>query len=268
MAQIRQQLDRRRFERLGVRALRVAGSPATWEQRLMAGLLDLGPQAVVSHRAAAALLGLDGFEPGPVEFTVPRSERHRVRGWTVHSTRRLDRIDRLEVGLLACTTASRTIVDLSASVRADQLALAIDSAVREGLTSPAFLGRRLVSLRGRGRQGVRLLQAVLEDAGGHTPLERAFLRLVKAGGLPRPTCQQIFRRDGKTIARVDFSFEPRPLVVEVSGRRGHSTDVERARDAHRRNELQSLGFVVLEFTRADVFERPAYVLQMLRRHLP
>ena len=56
------------------------------------------------------------------------------------------------------------------------------------------------------------------------------------------------------------------VAVEVGGRRGHSSDAERAKDARRRNELQALGFVVLEFTYVDVHERPGYVLAMLRRH--
>jgi len=69
-----------------------------------------------------------------------------------------------------------------------------------------------------------------------------------------------------TVARVDFSFEPVPLLVEVGGRRGHSSDAERAKDARRRNELQALGFVVLEFTYLDIHQRPNDVIAMLRRH--
>ena len=82
-----------------------------------------------------------------------------------------------------------------------------------------------------------------------------------------PTCQVVYRRDGKTLARVDFDFGPKPVVVEVSGRRGHASDAERAKDARRRNELQALGLVVLEFTADDVRLRPAYVVETLRRHL-
>jgi very-short-patch-repair endonuclease len=266
-AQIRHRLGTGRFERLGVRVLRVAGSTSSWEQQLMAGLLNLGPSAVVSHRAAAALHGFDGFGRVPIEFTVPRALRNRGPSWNVHSTRRIEQLDRDRVGPFACTSASRTIIDLAAQAGASELSRAIDSAVREGLSSPTFLRHRLRQLRGRGRRGVRLLDQLLTDAGGHTPLERAFLELVRRAGLPRPNCQQIYRKDGKTVARVDFSFEPSPVVVEVSGRRGHSTDTERAKDARRRNELQALGLIVLEFTREDVFERAAYVVETLRRHL-
>src|SRR4029450_1629470 len=96
-------------------------------------------------------------------------------------------------------------------------------------------------------------------------LERAFLSLVRRAGLPRPTCQRIFRRGRKTIARVDFSFEPAPIVVEVASPQAHRSDAEQAKDARRRNELQALGFVVLDFTYDDVIHRPNYVVDMLRR---
>jgi very-short-patch-repair endonuclease len=232
----------------------------------MAALLDLGREAVVSHHAAAALHGFDGFARQPVELTMLRGARGRQANWRLHTTRRLEQIDRAEVEGFGCTTASRTIIDLAATASIKQLERAIDSAVRDGSSSPAYLQRRLSDLRGRGRRGVRLLDELLVDAGGHGDLERRFLELVRRAGLPRPTCQRILGR-GKTVARVDFSFEPKPVIVEVSGRRGHASDAERAKDARRRNELQELGFVVLEFTNRQVRDQPGYVLATLRRHL-
>ena len=58
----------------------------------------------------------------------------------------------------------------------------------------------------------------------------------------------IHRRGAETFARVDFLFEPFGVVVEVSGRLGHSSPAERARDAQRRNELQDAGRHVFEYT--------------------
>jgi len=51
------------------------------------------------------------------------------------------------------------------------------------------------------------------------------------------------------------------------GRRGHVSDRERAKDARRRNELQALGLIVLEFTTHQVETQPGYVLATLRPHL-
>lgn len=98
-------------------------------------------------------------------------------------------------------------------------------------------------------------------------LERRFLALTREAGLPRPTTQVIHRRDGQTFARVDFLFEPYGLVVEVSGRKGHSSPAERARDAQRRNELQDVGRKVFEYTWEDVTRRPAFVARSLAARL-
>jgi len=173
----------------------------------------------------------------------------------------------MTVETFRCTTASRTIVDLAAlDVTATQLGNAIDSAIRDGLSSPTYLRRRLAALRGPG-VAVRRLDELLIDTGGHSTLERRFLRLMRESGLPRPLCQVIHRRNGETFARVDFEFEPLPLVVEVSGRRGHVTDSDRRRDARRRNELQSDGFTVLEFTTVDVVDDSGTVANTVRQHV-
>ena len=136
------------------------------------------------------------------------------------------------------------------------------------LSAPLVLARRLEELRGRGRWGAPKLDQLLVDAGGHTVLERRFLTLVRRAGLPRPTTQLVHRRDGRTVARVDFCFETHGVVVEVSGQRGHSSPGERARDAQRRNELQDLGRKVYEYTFEDITVRPAWVASTLHARLP
>ena len=264
--QIRHRVERGLLERVGHQVLRVVGAPRTWRQDLTAGLLDLGPHAVVSGRAAAALHGFDGFHEGSQDFTVPRSDRSRRSIWTVHTALRIDRIDTTTIDEIRCTSASRTILDLARSATRAELARAVDSAVRDGSSSPTFLRRRLSDRRGPGHWGVPLIDELLVDSGGHSVLERAFLTLVRHAGLPRPTCQPIPYLDGRRVGRVDFCFEALLLIVEVSGRRGHSTDAERAKDAQRRNELQAAGYRVVEFTYADIRYRPDYVLETLRRH--
>ena len=63
--------------------------------------------------------------------------------------------------------------------------------------------------------------------------------------------------------RVDFEFRQINLVVEVSGRFGHTSDRDRQKDARRRNALQQIGKEVLEFTTIDVVSNPDYVLATL-----
>ena len=112
-----------------------------------------------------------------------------------------------------------------------------------------------------------MIDELLYDAGGHTMLEREFLRLMREADLPRPQPQVVFRNGKRTMARVDFLYAEWKIVVEVSGRIGHSTAPERARDAQRRNELQDLGLRVYEFTWEDVTRRPSWVQNQKRLRL-
>ena len=50
----------------------VGGAPDSWRRQLMEAVLAAGERAAVSHRAAAALHGIEGFRPGVVEVTTPR----------------------------------------------------------------------------------------------------------------------------------------------------------------------------------------------------
>jgi hypothetical protein len=246
----------------------VAGSAATWHRDLQVGLLALGACSWVSHEAAAGLHRLDRTPTGAVEFTVLRSGRGRVLPLRVHTTNELPPIDQVEVDGFRATSATRTVLDLArARVPRDRLAAAMDSAVRLGLTAPAALRARLAARRGPGHWGVRVLDELLVDAGGHTMLERKVLEIVRHAGLPRPSTQVIHRRDGRTFARVDFEFEALGVVVEVSGTLGHTTPAERARDAQRRNELQDVGRKVYEYTWEDVTRRAPFVASSLTARL-
>jgi very-short-patch-repair endonuclease len=250
------------------RVYAIAGSPYSWERSLMAGLLCLGDESWVSHEAAAALHEFDRAMKEPVEFTVRRSRRGLEVPFTVHTTATLPEIDTATVGKFRCVSATRTIIDLArARIGRYRLESAIDSAVHSGASSPVVLALRLAELRSQGRWGVRLLDRLLVDSGGHTRLERLFLQIVREAGLPRPATQVVFRRDGRAHARVDFRFEPFQVVVEVSGKKGHSSTRERAKDAQRRNELQDAGHAVYEYTWEDVNERRNYVATTMTERL-
>ena len=246
------------------RVYTVGGAPTTLSRRQMAGLLCLGPDAVLSHETAARLHGFDRCVTDVVELTVSRGRRGVHTPFTVHTTKYLSLLDVVTVDGWRCTSATRTVIDLARlRIPAVRLEAAIDSAVRLGLSAPLVLARRLEELRGPGRWGAPMLDKLLVDAGGHTVLERRFLTLMRRAGLPRPTTQLVHRRDGRTVARVDFCFEQQGVVVEVSGQRGHTSPGERARDAQRRNELQDLGRQVFEYTFEDVTRRPDWVVSTL-----
>jgi hypothetical protein len=243
----------------GRAAWRFAGTPLTWRGQLRAGLADLGPAALVGGRSAAALLGLDGFAAGPLEFVLPRAQRGRRTQGLVHTSGPVAPIDQTDVGGLRCTSAALTVLHLAGLVDRREAANALDSAVRLRLVSVDFVQRRLAAFRTSGVPGVTALQELLSDAGVESWLERRFLALMRVAGLPRPALQRTYRRDGRHIARVDFDFDPWPVVVEVGGRKGYLTTSERQRQDRRRNEVLLEGKMPLFFSYEDVTVEPGYV---------
>lgn len=269
-SQLQTWVANRRLERVAPRVWRLVGAEVTWRQRLHVGLLTLGRMSWVSHDAAAQLHGFDRTPSDRVEFLVVRRNRNAQLDERIHTTRRWGPVDEVVIDGLRATSATRTILDLAnVRVHPDRLRAAIDSAVRLELSSPEALRRRLDAIRSKGRVGVRRIEELIEDSGGHTMLERRFLELLRAARLPRPETQVVFRTEhqDRFVARVDFFFPRHGLVVEVSGRLGHSSSAERARDAQRRNELQDLGLRVYEFTWEDVTQRAVHVIAQMRRLL-
>jgi hypothetical protein len=247
---------------------RHAATPLTFEMKVCAGSAWLGRRGALFADSGLRWLGVEVPEPEAVGFLVPR-ERRSIPNWmTLHTTGRWDQRDVIRHRGVRTCTATRAIIDLATQTRsARRLEDAIDSAIRLRRTALSRLQKRLQGLSGTGRHGCRLLRELLLDSGGESFLERRFLRLVRGHGLPRPECQVVYRAGGATIARVDFRFPEAHLVVEVSGRLGHTSDRERQKDARRRNHLQQAGEKVIEFTTVDVIDDPAYVLATLRTSL-
>lgn len=246
---------------------RHAATPETWELRARAGSRWLDGRGALAGRAAARWWGLDGFEEcEDVEFVVPRGKRSKV-GVTIHTIDVWSRADVLTRDGVQITTVTRTVLDLAAfGASARELERAIDAGVRNRWTSVPSLTRRM-SAAGSGRRGIVALRELLLDSGGESMLERRFLRLLRAAGIRRPVTQVTFRPKTMRAIRVDFLFEPEQIVIEVSGRVGHASDRDRLKDARRRNELQQMGFVVLEFTTAFVMDDPTSVVETLQRSL-
>lgn len=206
-----------------------------------AGLLDFGPDALVSGRAAAALLGLDGFDESGLAFLVPRNQRDRHTVGLVTSTHDISRLDRVNVDGLACTSCTRAIVQLLGRASEREVGNALDSGTRMRLTAPSVVRRRLDELGTKGRVGLAVFNRVMESAGVQSWLERRFLALMRSSGLPKRALQRTYRSDGNHVARVDFDFGPKPVIVEVGGQKGYLSFDERRRQEHRRNELQLWG---------------------------
>ena len=149
--------------------------------------------------------------------------------------------------------------------------MALDSALRDGLTSDDFLHRRLVALRGRGRSGcVRLLAVIAgveASRGGHSYLERAFLELLDELGFLRPDTQRVLAKRKRKMVRVDCHFPGTKVVIELLGYEWHRTPMQMQEDAERLNRLQLDGFLGMQFTYTDVVTRSQTMLANLTEAL-
>jgi len=112
----------------------MAGGDVSWHQRVMAATLADGGHAVASHRAAARLHQLDGFEQcDVVEVSVTRGHRWR-RGKEViaHHVATLDSCDHVAIDGIPCTGLARTLADLGAVVEPMRVRRALTDARRRG----------------------------------------------------------------------------------------------------------------------------------------
>ncbi len=116
-------------------------------------ICSVGPPCWAYGPTAGALGGFDTYdlEP-PFQIVVPRGRSVNRIGHVVHRSRDISRLDMTEVHGVPTMSATRTIIDLAASETRERLAAAIDSALRDRLTSEDFLHRRIVELRRRGQR--------------------------------------------------------------------------------------------------------------------
>jgi len=260
MRQVR--LESGRWETLHPAVYRLAGTPASWHQGLMAACLAAGPGAVASHRSAGALWRLDGLDPGPIEVTFPgRGERH-LPGVTIHRTRSLAPVDVGRRDGIPVTRPPRTLLDLASVLDPTRLEAAVDSALRDGHASVAHLLRRLDAIGSRGRTRAGVLRNLLDErrrARGHeSPKEIELATLLDRGGRPRLVRQHELRdAGGDLVARFDLADPMARVAVEFDSYRHHFGRQAWGRDQARHNRATSLGWLVFHATEHDLSGRAA-----------
>jgi hypothetical protein len=252
---------------------RVAAAPPSWHQGLWAATLAVDSTVKsVAAQAAAAMHRFDGFPRRPIVVGTRRRCQAALSGASVIYVPALTADDIVDVDGLPVTTPTQTLLDLSRRVSLRRLTIALDSGVRDGTVSEAALAAQLEIWRRSGRTGVRRIEQILGMTGAkgtrpHSPLEREFLDLMAAHGIPLPICQQqVVDADGHD-RRLDFAWDPIPLTVEVEGDRGHADRVGRSDDHDRRMALEDQGRRVLHFTSLRVRNQPLYVVRRVRNAL-
>jgi hypothetical protein len=245
-----------------------SGIPSAHLAHLSALLIDIGAPCWAAFDTSAAMHIFDDFFLSPpFHVLIPRGRNVRRIGHIIHTSDTIPPLDRETKWGIPVVAPTRTLLQISATTDRERLTHALDGAIRDGLVTEDFLHSRIAALRTSGRHGTDRLLEVIDGSeitrGGQSWLEREFLRLVHAAGLPRPLTQVHLSQRGDKLIRVDFRFEGTPIVVETLGYRWHRTGAQMRIDNERLNRLQLDGFIVLQFMYRTVTDDPAGVIAEL-----
>jgi very-short-patch-repair endonuclease len=235
---------------------------------VLAAVLAVGDDAVLSHRSAARQWGLRPWSGTFVEISVPSRRGIKVkRDLRVHNATDLHPWEITEDDGIPLTTPARTLLDLAAVVPPHQLRRAVERAEQlEIYDHVAVL--RVLAAHPR-RPGSPALKALLADLQAHgttsmtrSDLEALFLQLCLDHDLPRP---QVNRYDNGR--ELDFRWPERRVAVETNGFWVHRTRDAFERDHVRRLELEAAGWRVISLTWRQVTRRPHAIAEHVRSTL-
>jgi very-short-patch-repair endonuclease len=235
-------------------------------QQRMAAVLACGPDAVLSHRSAAALWGIRQSSGTRIDVTAPGRRGRTPAGIAAHRDASLTEADRTKIEGIPCTSLARTLLDLAAIVSPRQLRNAVTQAEVQRVFDLEAL--REVIGRSRGRRGVARLKAAIAH---HDPreqlaryeLERRFLRLCRRADLPMPEVNASLFVGGDLIMP-DFLWRDAGLVVESDGREVHGTVSAFEADRRRDQRLTVAGWTVIRCTWRQVMNQPHQLSQTIR----
>ncbi|HEX5192407.1 MAG TPA: DUF559 domain-containing protein [Solirubrobacteraceae bacterium] len=229
-------------------------------------ILVCGPDAVISHRSAAAIWDLVEHTAGPVSVTVVGSDRGRARaGIDFHRTGALARVDVRRNGL-PLTAPARTLIDMAAVSSYRQAELALDRALTRQLTSPTALRNAIE--RCPTRAGVATVAGLLDPARPSSmtvsPPEELLLSLVRRAGLPAPEANVPLGDPHSPVAleryRPDLMWRAQRVVVEFDSRQYHSSARAIESDNRRDAAVIRAGWTVIRVRYRELVQAPERVL--------
>jgi very-short-patch-repair endonuclease len=250
---------------------RLAGSPSTPEQEILAAVRWCGTGAMASVRSAAYLWGAQVKGVEPVDISVVDGRYRRRPGVKVHRPRDLRGLGPVHVNSIPCTPALRTVLDAGIELPFMQVAAIVDQLMVGRHVSVRELTRAVEEHSRQGRHGVGAVRLVLEDLDVRSRppdsvLETAMQRLLDGYGLPAFEFQVPMTLRGRRV-RLDFARRPERVNLEVDGWAAHGGRKAWEADRERDGLLTSLGWVVLRFTWFQVLYRPEFVAATIRRTL-
>lgn len=247
---------------LVARGVYAVGWPALDQRRRwMAAALTCGEDAALSHRSAAALLGIGKELPGRIDVSVPRRCELRRSGLLVRGRPSLAAADLGFSDGIPVTSPTRTLIDLATELDIVAVERAVNDADKRNLLDPESL--RTALDRYTGEPGVRPLRKLLDKLTfrlSDSDLEIYFRPIARSAGLPPPSTKQWVNG-----FEVDFFWPELGLVVETDGLRYHRTPSAQTRDAQRDRAHVLAGMTPLRFTHYEVRYERRQVRQALTK---
>lgn len=267
MRALRRRVESGRLQVIHPNIFTVAGIRPTWRAQLYAACVWSG--GLSSHRSAAAVLGLCGFEKrGRPEVVVTSCHLPPRSGIIVHVTDRLPPSHRISRGPIPATSVERTLLDLGAVTSPRRVAIALDDAVLRGFTTLPRLDRCLRTTAKKGRRGCGVLRKLLEerrdlDELPNSALETIAFEIIVPAGFPMPVLQHSISHNWEFIARPDFSWPDRKLALEMDSYKHHGGKDAFEHDRSRLTELTLIGWRVIHSTWTEATRYPERLLAKL-----
>lgn len=256
----------KRWNRAKLGLYLIPGFAPSWRGLLSAATAAL--KAVVSHESAAEIHNLPWVERRKAVVTVPTRTTNRFPDVIVHQSTDLSADQIVVIDGLPVTNAVRTVIDLAATRRPHIVGRLVDHLVVTKMATIDEIEDSVRDLSRRGKPGMKTMKVVLdprigENFLGDSHLELLGLRFFEQWGFPRPECQYPLPWRSFCRGRVDFAFPTIKLIIELDGRRWHSTLDSFEDDRLRDNNAQLAGWRVLRITYRMLMEQPETVRRMI-----
>ncbi len=218
---------------------------------------------MLSHLSAAWLWGISGASPAPFSVTTPihRKPRPPIR---LHEARALIAEDQALREGIPVTSLPRTLLDVAAEVRFDWLERMVERSEELELFDLGAVEDLLA--RTVGHHGHRRLREAIAlyrpSSFTRSGLERRFLELVMAAGLPQPRTNYVEHGFELDVYWPEFRF-----AVELDLFETHGTRAAFERDRKRQEDLLLAGIEMTRVTGPRLEREPEAVTERVARLL-
>jgi very-short-patch-repair endonuclease len=243
----------------------------TRKSRLLAAVLACGEDTVLSHGAAAELLGLWDKRLPVIDVIPPNWSGRKIQGIRWHRVR-LPLADEVEVReRILCTNVSRTLVDMAGRTGWTSMRRLVEQAAILRVLDVDEVDRVLARGRRPGAPRLRTILVPWRNTAERQPrlrsrLEARLLPRLIEEGLPVPRSNVKMNIDGYRF-EVDLLWERQWLAIETDGEETHGTSLAFHRDRKRDQILLAAGYRTARITWDQVRDEPTAVINRIARML-